>query len=962
MEKKDFFEENIKNFIFSHGEELKMDEEQKKKIIEQLITKSTDGQIQEISHFYNFRKLAIAAAVVIVPAVLAVYFLLSSDKKITIPPELASMSVEQLIKLNYDKSQNTFDPNIVKYALKQALEKTDPQEVIKIAKNQNTGGGMMAERLASTIQPLGDSIGYSRMPFPEIVEASNLFVHARLLSCDLNVEDIIAALIEKERNIRVEDYMSKYKVTIQLYVIDSLPKNLLKKGKTITIPTVLYEDQLNSIKKNSDYYFAMAQNKGQEPKFLEAFSGVYPVDFNKPANIEMWQFFKDAQDVLLYGQNPKPETINYWVSKLKGDTFALAIEYMNILPDDLLPSKSLMDAIEQKYNDLLTQAQKSIDEALASENPNKQRFAYTEAARLSYSDMPLFIKAINLLLRSKDKESIKIMLALLEEDIQLGNTSILWRRVSESNNVLLPLIIKMIVASDDKNRSKLLLDTYEKYKNMPLVTQYTGSNNAAMLRLERSLFVNKLYNELLNEAEKMPLQEARPYLESILKEPSKFGFPSDYSSDDSQRLKRVWNILASGGDSGIRSYLENIIGEPNYYNIGINPSSYREKSTFSLEQSAFEALLSLPDSARPEHKEMIRFLLMIYERNKENESCKNFTVNTMGDILESGDSECIPFLTQMLLVDKPQWSIPNIIAQRIPDQSFVPAIRQAIRNKKFDGSGEAALIEALYACEQKDEAVTKVLEVFAEPFKEDTTRNLLNDLRYRSSMILFLGKTQRTDLIPLIKKYTEKEYEKYRDLPADLEGRLIGYTLNDLMQNSIMALARLGGKSSILRLREIYKTTGDVREKAVSAIGLYYNGDRTGEKYLDYFVEGTHLNVPEIRMRWGVDISEGTLFQNVIKSYLCNELTDALWLEKLQYYVDRADTDTESGFFKDHRKEILNNMVEHLNHKNRSVRGYASEILQKATGQNFGFEADRYAGQQDDIIHRWREYFKSEQE
>jgi hypothetical protein len=955
MEKKDFFEENIKNLIFSHGEELKMDEEQKKKIIEQLITKSTDGQIKEKSHFYKFRKLAIAAAVVLVPAVLVAYFLLSTDQKIIIPSELAAMSLEQLIKLNYDTSQNTYDPNIVKYALKQVLDKSSPEEVIKIAKGLNTGGlKIQAQRVAPPVHPVSDSIGYARKTFQEVVEESNLFVHARLIGCNLNVEDIIAALVEKEKFSGLEDYMSKYKVTIQLYVIDILPKNILKKGRTITIPTVLYEDQLNAIKKNSDYYFAMVQNKGQEPKFLEFFSGVYPVDFNKPANIETWQFFKDAQDILLFGQTPKSETIDYWISKLNGDTFALALEYMDILPDDFIPSKSLMDALEQRYNDLLLQTQKSIDKALADVNPDKRRFAYTEAARLSNSDMPFFNKVINLFLRSNDKDSIKRMLALFNEDIQLGNTSILWRRISERNNGLLPLIIKMIVASDDKNRSQLLLDTYEKFKNIPLAAQNNVSNNADMLR---NIFVHELYNEIINETEKMPVKEAGQLLESILKEPSKFDFPSDYSSDDAQRLKRVWKILASGGDSGIRSYLEEIIEEPNFYSIGINPASYRDKSTFSLEQSAFEVLQSMPESVRPSHNELIRLLLMIYERNKENESCRNFTVNTMGDILETGDTECIPILTQMLLMNKPHWSLPVIIKQRTPDPAFVPAIRTVIEKNAYDNTSQAYIVEALYACGQQEEAINEAVKVLDQPNREDDWSNIFRDANRRAELLLFLGTTQRKDLIDILEPYTTNSYfDTYKPV---FDQYNLAYCVSEIQQNAIMAMTRLGGKTVNTKLRDIYKSTGDIRIRIVSALALYYNGDKTGEKLLRYFVEGTQKDIPEIEMRWFVDLNGGAAFQSVIKSYLRNELTDTLWLEKLTYSLDRADTDIETDFYKEHKREILNKVVEHLNSKDREVRGIAIEMLRKVTGQNFGFDADRYAGQQDDIIQRWREYLNN---
>jgi hypothetical protein len=174
-----------------------------------------------------------------------------------------------------------------------------------------------------------------------------------------------------------------------------------------------------------------------------------------------------------------------------------------------------------------------------------------------------------------------------------------------------------------------------------------------------------------------------------------------------------------------------------------------------------------------------------------------------------------------------------------------------------------------------------------------------------------------------------------------------------------MALARLGGQSVIPQLREIYKTS-NIRIKIVAALALYYNGDMTGEELVRKFVEGTHLQDPDIVIRWGYDISEGTVFQDVICSYLRNDLTDALLLEKLTHYLDRADANFKSDFFNDYKPEILHIAVEHLNNKDRTVRALAKFILNNVTGQDFGFDPNFYHGRQDDIIQQWRDYLDRE--
>ena len=778
MKNDDALNKNIEKLISLHGREQKMDEQQKKKIVEKLITIDTRDTVVEVSNFNNFHKIAIAALVILVPAVIAMYLLVFSQKKIEIPPELVSMSLDELVKLNYDSSQNSFDPEIVKYALQQALEKAAPEEVIKIAKSLDSGRPKGQSALIAPPEHPLPHLGYIRKAFREVVEESDLFVHARVISCNLNVDDIISALVEKEKFSSFEDFTTRYKVSIQLEIIECLPEGTYKAGKILTIPTVLYEDQLNKLQNNSEYFFAMVKQGDREPVFLDYFSGVYTLDTNSSNIPEMWKFFADAQKILLMKQHPEPEVIDYWGSRLESNAHELAEEYL-----DMLRNESVVKA--------------------ANENTNEST-----------------------------------------------------------------------------------------YKN------------------------------------DMALQEDE-YLD-------------------------------------IRSSLEGFLIDPNRDSTN---KQYSLMNRFQAEQNAFKSLENLPDFARPSHEEMVHYLVLIYERNKENESCRNFAVNTMRDFLEPTDVECVPLLTQMLLMDKPPSAIPKIIINRIPDPSLVPAIRAAISLNNFNRSSAGELFEALYTCGQKDEAITKSLEILSGPVREDTSMNMLDDLGRDAALILFLGKTQRQEVLPVINEYTGLEYiKKYKGFYNDIAGIVIDFTLDELRQNAIIALARLGGKTSIPRLREIYNTTDDIRAKLVSAVGLYYNGDKTGEILLRHIVEGTHRSVPDIAIRWGHDISDGTVFQDIIKSYLRNELTDALWLEKLTYYIDRADaeiisdTNIESGFFKEHRREILDIMVEQLDNRNLATRQFAQEILQKATGQYFGFDSGRYAGQQEEIVQKWREYINTNEE
>jgi hypothetical protein len=950
-----YLEQNIEKLVRKYGGQRKMDESKKKQIIEKLKEQAGTGKIKTQSLLYRFSKYVVStAAAVLILGILLLCIWPISKQEIKIPPELATLSAEQLLKLSNDSSKTTFDVNIVKVALQQALKKLPPEKVILIAKDfakskSGNSGGMLGGRgMAAPVHPVSDFSGSPRKTFPEVVEESNLFVHARLANIEINVDDIITALIDKEQYSRLEDYMSKYRVTVQLDVLDTLPKNALKKGSMFKVPAVIYDNQLNAIKENTEYFFAMFKNSGKEPKFLEYFSGIYPADYNKPATVELWQFFCDAQDILLSGKKPTQETIDYWVSRLNGETFSLALEYMDVLPDESLPAGAIMDAMENKYKDLIAQVQQNYNEAVAKGQANIPIYEDGQASRLSSNNAPLFDKSMNLLLRAGDKSSINRMLTLFNGDIELGNKSIFWRRIDNRN--FRPLIVRLIIASQEGNIGNRLMETYLKYKSTPLVNQFGGSNPSYMSQYQGSM----LLNDMLDQAAANAIDDIQPIALMLLEKPSDFG-------QDTSMIKKIWNILAKSTSYNIRPHLEKFLTSADLSDIGVNPSP-NSLSVFDFEMAAFDSLASLPEANRPSHKELLSWLLTIYTRNKDNSNCRYSINDRLRNILRPQDTEFLPVLVDCLGMDyRPNTAnyTGSIIAEIMPDPNLIPFINAAIA-KIPNNSDIVSLLEALYACGAKDEAVTKALEVLALPLRQERYYDLFTDMYRNAELLLFLGKTQRTELIPLIEGYTQQSYidhyfEVYKQF-NDPSSRMRYYSLIDFQQRAIMALTRLGGRSTIPRLRQLYQSS-DIRIKVVSALALYYNGDKTGEQLVRRFVDGTYRDIPEIDMRWGIDLSDGKLFQDIISSYLRNNLTDALWMEKLTRYLDRADSSNfSSGFFKEHKKDILLILVSQLDNRNRTIRGFANEMLQKITGRDVGFLPDRYHGQQEEKIQNWLTY------
>ena len=137
-----------------------------------------------------------------------------------------------------------------------------------------------------------------------------------------------------------------------------------------------------------------------------------------------------------------------------------------------------------------------------------------------------------------------------------------------------------------------------------------------------------------------------------------------------------------------------------------------------------------------------------------------------------------------------------------------------------------------------------------------------------------------------------------------------------------------------------------------AALSLYYLGDDTGYELLEYFVNGREHSIVEFQERVGGDIgSHDALYP--IATYLRSARGDALLLEHL-CRIGYAHFGTP--FFRDHEREILPILVDNLESKDRASRCWANDVLRKVTGRDFAFQPERFVGQQQEAVERWRSY------
>lgn len=329
-------------------------------------------------------------------------------------------------------------------------------------------------------------------------------------------------------------------------------------------------------------------------------------------------------------------------------------------------------------------------------------------------------------------------------------------------------------------------------------------------------------------------------------------------------------------------------------------------------------------------------------------------IDSIAKLIEAEDEEMIPFLRETLPNED---VIPIIIiAEGMSDPSLVPAIKEAL-DKKVTGE----LLEALFACGAEKEAIDIALAEIDKPINDDPNLTDSGWIGYKFAdlgrVIRFLGTTADETLIPTVEYFTRQDVAN-----ALREESLRG--TDELRQSAVLALARLAGDSAIPRLKELYDSR-DIYIRVLAAVSLYYLGDDTGYELVEHFVNHTERSIPEVEMEWDPYEKCGEVFFQYPLIYLCSPRTEALLFERLQDLRHGFNTNYRPGdygygyaFLKQPRQQVLPILVEQLDSEYREVRKCANRLLKELTGRDFGFRDDRFAGQQDQRIARWRGYIE----
>jgi len=922
-------------------------------------------------------KLAAAAVIIIALLIGAMHWLPGGAVDVEIPPELTQMPVARLLDLYFGETKASgglglFDRSTVATALKKALPNLSVNDIMAIGKSQ-AATRARAEVRAGLFEGAG-----TKTPASQIIEASDIIVGARVENVVLNTRDLMGVLatryvshamdcaeangIEMDRDAlwnkcidaleeefgpldRLDDYFGKRaRANVDLKIIESYPSAILGAGDKLRIRPVFEKEQVDLLEKGKEYLIGLKHHEGLF-WLLPENVGVYPVDtddatvvgfirqdtysstrntrrsglrsdswpsvlIGQPISLdEAWEFVMDVYDAVHEGKQPSNERLDYWLANLQSEDFIdcwMAVEFFNTLAAPPVVPELIIDAIERHLRT------SNVGE------PDEDLPAYLNS---SYQRTTFLTEAIDVLLLVADEPAVDRILALYnenEDDFMVNMFRLTLKHPGPKRRERFVSLFSLFVAQDDH-------------------------------QLRRELA--RMLPSVLGTAEGRDIDEL---LLDMVEDPAGVGiFDVEYIEE---YLGAIWATAAQKALPEFGTYIEQVLANPSIIDLKFKDREPTEEQIVELAQCAYHIhILAAHARGLISRKQALQMLVEQYRQgNRINDVGTLWleVIDSIAQLIEAEDEEMIPFLRETLPNED---VVPIIItAEGMSDPSLVPAIKEAL-DKEVTGR----LLRALFACGEEKEAIAIALAVMGKPISDDP--NLTDSVRIgykfgdRAGVIRFLGTTADKTLIPTVEYFTREDV--FQDLRQESPRGT-----DELRQSAVLALARLAGDSAIPRLKQLYDS-GDIYIRVFAAVSLYYLADDTGYELVEHFVNHTERSIPEVEMEWDPHKKCGEVFFQYPLMYLCSPRMKELLFERLQDLRHGFDTNYRSGdygygyaFLKQPKQQVLPILVEQLDSEDREVRKCANRLLKELTGRDFGFRDDRFAGQQDDIIERWRSY------
>ena len=152
----------------------------------------------------------------------------------------------------------------------------------------------------------------------------------------------------------------------------------------------------------------------------------------------------------------------------------------------------------------------------------------------------------------------------------------------------------------------------------------------------------------------------------------------------------------------------------------------------------------------------------------------------------------------------------------------------------------------------------------------------------RSDLLRFPGASGNVDALSIVEKYTHDEalypYWTINARIAKKENAFpYDFTVNRVQKSAVLALARLGGKKVIPRLKELYQHE-DTYVRMLAAFSLYSLEEDCANDFVRLFAENRERGLLEIERRWCWDMGPGVVEREL--RYLNSPRTEALLEER----------------------------------------------------------------------------------
>ena len=329
--------------------------------------------------------------------------------------------------------------------------------------------------------------------------------------------------------------------------------------------------------------------------------------------------------------------------------------------------------------------------------------------------------------------------------------------------------------------------------------------------------------------------------------------------------------------------------------------------------------------------------------------------------MQPGDYTKIQFL-QSLPLESVVWAI----ASKVPDATFVPALRENAEQ----GSPLAPYLDALSACGGTGQALTIARRSLEKPYPDGDLQPFARDVYARCAALRFLGNTGDQSLASLIRtsitpaklaglRETHSRLSSKQPLATEPNKRSLRPSRSSkrnpleetLRLEALLALTRLGDRSVVPEW-EALCNGDDVRKRITAAVALFYLGEEAGSEWIDAFARHAERDAKDVHELMSTEGNYAD-FQHTI-AYLRSPETDALFLERLEYGYGDGDRDLalDVAFLADHADTVLPLLVEHLEHRDWRTRKEAADSLETILGVRVDWDEFALAGTQPEKVQR----------